>query len=410
MDMLPDKKIDADLVGEFSEVVDRGEKAETVLLAGHVILGAMSGSDVDRAGAGLGRDEVSEDQARSPIEERMLRLGALELGPFELDHFAVGEKARLLAEGLDEIFHHDEILRHALLRMCEIPPHVSEERMHRDPEVRRECPRCCRPDHHRGFSGEFAGDEGKLHEDCRIFHIHVLDLGLGESSLGAVAPLHRFLALVDKPFFDECRKDTDDVGLILGREREVGILPVTEDAEAAEGIPLDVDVLTGKGLGTAADLRSVEPAGLFHDLELDRETVAVPARDVGAFVARHRLAFQDEILQHLVQSRAHVDVSVGKGRPVVEYVAGRSLALALFDDLKIKRITLPFFEAGRLPRHEIAPHGELSVRKIQGRFVAGGAVWVAHKSGKNRKAASVAPAPIRVKGEARATRIRRALP
>ena len=61
--MLPDEEVDANFIGEFSEVIDRGEEPEPVLLPGEVILRSMAGSDVDRTRAGLGRDKIRQNEA-----------------------------------------------------------------------------------------------------------------------------------------------------------------------------------------------------------------------------------------------------------------------------------------------------------------------------------------------------------
>ena len=42
-----DELVDADFVGKVAIVVDRGEQAEVVLLAGNVVIGAVTGSDVE---------------------------------------------------------------------------------------------------------------------------------------------------------------------------------------------------------------------------------------------------------------------------------------------------------------------------------------------------------------------------
>ena len=59
-------------------------------------------------------------------------------------------------------------------------------------------------------------------------------------------------------------------------------------------------------------------ARFLHDLELDRQPVAIPARHVGRAKAGHRFRFHDEILEDLVQRRAHVDVAVRERRAVVQ--------------------------------------------------------------------------------------------
>jgi hypothetical protein len=51
---------------------------------------------------------------------------------------------------------------------------------------------------------------------------------------------------------------------------------------------------------------------------LDRQAVAIPARHERHIEPRHQLRADDQVLEHLVQQVAEVDVAVGIGRAVVE--------------------------------------------------------------------------------------------
>jgi hypothetical protein len=62
----------------------------------------------------------------------------------------------------------------------------------------------------------------------------VLHLRLGERRAAVDAPVHRLLALVDEPAFDERSERPRDVGLIAKAHRDVGVVPVAEDAQPLE--------------------------------------------------------------------------------------------------------------------------------------------------------------------------------
>ncbi len=115
-------------------------------------------------------------------------------------------------------------------------------------------------------------------------------------------------------------------------------------------------------------------------------------------MARHRLALEDEILQHLVQGGAHVDVAVGEGRSVVEDELRRSGGAALLDDAAVEAALLPAGAALGLSHDEIPPHRKGGVGEVQGRLVGGGAVGFAHGRAGGRKGASLASPLGRVKG------------
>ena len=83
-DMLADELGQTALGGELALGIDRRKDVEPVLAAGLVIVCAMTGGDVDRAGAGVVGDEEGVDDLRSAREEGMLREAAIERAAFEL--------------------------------------------------------------------------------------------------------------------------------------------------------------------------------------------------------------------------------------------------------------------------------------------------------------------------------------
>ena len=100
------------------------------------------------------------------------------------------------------------------------------------------------------------------------------------------------------------------------------MLPVAEDAEPLEFLGHDADEALGVGAAGAAEVRHAHlallRAELAVDLQLDRQAVAVVAGHVRRVEARHRPGLHDEVLEHLVQRRAEVDLSVGVRRTVVQ--------------------------------------------------------------------------------------------
>ena len=103
-------------------------------------------------------------------------------------------------------------------------------------------------------------------------------------------------------------------------------------------------------------------AQLLHDLVLDRQPVAVPARDVRGRKAPHRLVAQYGVFQNFVERRSDVHVAIGERRAVVqdEFRGARARLLNLF----IQPDFLPVLYAGGLALHEVAAHGEFGVGKV----------------------------------------------
>ena len=209
--------------------------------------------------------------------------------------------------------------------------------------------------------------QSKLHIDRRRGLFFILDLGFREGGLGAVAPENGALGTIDETFFQELSKGAHDVGLISWREREVGVLPVAEDAEALEGLALDVDELAGVGFRARADFRRGEVLGFLDDFELDGQAMAIPAGNVGRVEAGHGLGLHNEVLQHFVQRGAHVDVAIGKGRAVMQDELRASGGL--LHDALIKATRFPFGQALGLASNEIRLHGEIGLRQADGVFI-----------------------------------------
>ncbi len=101
--------------------------------------------------------------------------------------------------------------------------------------------------------------------------------------------------MIDRAALHHFSEDAEDVRLVGGIHREVGLLPIAEDAEAAERFPLDIDEAGGELGAAAADFGRFKACGLLHDLELDRQSVAVPAGDEGGVEAGHGLRFHDHV-------------------------------------------------------------------------------------------------------------------
>ena len=368
----------AAFVGELSVVVDRAENFEPILLADYVVVRTVTGSDVHRAGSGFGGDEGSKDDFGSAIEERMLGLMAFELGAFDLAEFFFKGEAGLLLEVGEEITGYDDCFAIGVFANG-----VDEALVHGDAEVGGKGPRSGGPDRDAGAAGNGIGRVGEVEidEDRGRLLVLIFHFGFRESGLGTVGPLDRFLRLIDAAFLDERREGADDIGLVVGVESEVRIVPITKDAEAFERVALGIDPSASEGFAAAADFGGLDVAGIvaLHHLEFDGQPVAIPTRDIGRFEARHGFGFHHEVLENLVQASAHVDVAIGKGRAVMEDEARGAFGLTLGDNSGIETFRIPLFESSRLPDRQVSLHGEICLGQEQGVFV-GFTFWSAHSA------------------------------
>ena len=111
---------------------------------------------------------------------------------------------------------------------------------------------------------------------------------------------------------------------ILVIHGQVGVVPVAQHSQALELVALDVNELGGVLTAKLAhlqlgDLILLGPQVLFH-LQLDRQAMAIPAWHVRGMKALHALDLEDEVLENLVEGMADMDMAIGVGRAVVQYI------------------------------------------------------------------------------------------
>ena len=155
-------------------------------------------------------------------------------------------------------------------------------------------------------------------------------------------------------------------------EREVGVVPIAQNAQALEALALQVDVLDGELVAELANLSRrglVELLGahLGLDLVLDRLAVAVPTGHVRGLITLHGLVAVDHVLGDLVHRVTQVDGAVGIGRTVVQDEL--LVALVLLEHELVHVVLLPALETLRLALRQGRPHGELGLGQVHGLLV-----------------------------------------
>ncbi len=181
------------------------------------------------------------------------------------------------------------------------------------------------------------------------------------------------LRLVDEALLGEGGELADDRRLVGRRHRQVGVLPLPEDAEPLELLTLDAHELLGIGAtglaeGQRRHLALLRPEVAVH-LQLDRQPVAVPAGPVRGVLPGGRPAAHDHVLQDLVEYGAQVDVPVGIRRPVVEDEA--RLSPPGGPDLAVEVVRLPLLQPAWLRLGEVGLHGEVRLGQVQRRSQVG---------------------------------------
>jgi len=353
-------------LGERPAPVHRREDLEAVFQADLVILVAVPRGDMDEAGALFERHVVGEDHGRTVPRERMGGDRPLEIAAAADAHNLRRRLAQLVGHPARELPGHDEKAPlHPDRGVLELGPHG-------DGAVCGERPGRRGPDEQGGAArpGERlldAGDGLERHVDRRRGVVVVLDLRLGEGGLAGRAPVDRLHPAVDVSVEVHPAEAADDGGLVGGVEREVRPLPVAEDAEPLELLPLDVDEPERVVARLLPEPRPVDLVlahlELLHQLVLDGKAVAVPAGDEGAVKPAHRLVLHDHVLEELVEGVPHMDVAVGVGGAVVE--DERPAALPVGQRLLVDPLPLPECEQLRLPQAQGRLHREGGSGKVQ---------------------------------------------
>ena len=274
------------------------------------------------------------------------------------------------AAGLHRLFKQrlgDEIA----LAVCRLDDNIALLRVQGDGEVAGQRPRRRRPDDDVGVPGlELALRvlQGELDVDGRAGIVLILDLGLGQRRLVLGAPVHGLQALVDIALAVHLAEDLDLLGLKGLVHGLIGMLPVAEDAEAAEAAHLTVDEVLCKGLTGVAELRDrhglVVELVLLDDGGFNGHAVVVPAGNIGRVIAAHRMGADDEVLERLIERVAHVDIAVGERRAVVQ--DERGLALVLFEHQAVDVDLVPVLQHARLALRQARAHREVRLRGDDG--------------------------------------------
>ena len=211
----------------------------------------------------------------------------------------------------------------------------------------------------------------ELDVDRGAVYILVFDLSLGKCGLTLSAPIYGLESLVDIPVLVHLAKHLDLSCLEGGSHGEIGMLPVAEHAQALELCHLNVHEVLSELMATATELGHRQllsvHLGLLDNSRLDGHTVVVPAGHIGGIVAAHCLGLDDKVLEYLVHRCSHVDISVGKGRSVMENERG--LALVSREELLVYFVFFRCLLHFGLSLGQIRSHRKLGLGKVKRRGI-----------------------------------------
>ena len=130
---------------------------------------------------------------------------------------------------------------------------------------------------------------------------------------------------------------------------------------------MQFNIFRGVLLTVFADFGFAHLLGFFaqfgHNLDLDRQTVTIPAGNIWSLKARHRFVLDDKILEHLVDDMAHVNIAVGIRRAVMQHIQRRIFTGG--HDFIVDRVLFPGLPLLRLALGQVRLHRKTGLRQIQ---------------------------------------------
>jgi len=339
-----------------------------------VVFVTMSGGGMDAAGARLQSDMLAEENNRVAFVE-----GVPAVFPRQRRCLEGGDNAAAQAGAIEERIL--QSLGNNQYPFFGVNRHIVELRMHGHCQVGGDGPGGGRPDDNIGFFAGKRRDGGRdivnnpePDKDRRRGMIGVFDLCLCQGGDTGRAPVHRFSSPVKAAVMGKFGQLGCGLTFVLIVHRQVGVVPVAEHAEPLELLLLDGDeflrivaALTahfqlGHGVLFRAEV-------LFH-LQFNRQSVAVPPRYIRGMETFHPFALEDQILENLVEGVTDMDMAVGIGRAVVQYIEGFGRPGCF--NLSVKVFFIPADKDFRLTLIQVGLHRKVGKRQIQGIFIVHG--------------------------------------
>ena len=357
------------LFGLASLVVYADQNADiVVILADLKVLDAVARCSVYAAGTALQCDVVAHDDRRKAIVQRVLGLHVLQLAAHESTNGLIfGDAGSLHGCG-------NQLGCHAVIFITHMYQCVLICRTNADCQVARNGPGSGCPDDEVDLLlvdaqlGKQTLVIGYLELDIdgitRI--VLVLDLSFCQCSVTVRTPVNRLQSLVHIATLCHLAEHLDLTSLILRLQGQIRIAVMSQASQTLELCHLILDMHHGKITAVLPQINRRNCA-IFHTdglhcLQLDGQSVGIPAGYVGSAETVHVLVLDDEILQHLVQRCTQMNLAVGIGRAVVENVTG--LALILGDHLFVQILGLPLLQSIRLTLGQVSTHGEICLGQI----------------------------------------------
>ena len=305
----------------------------------------------------------------------MLKAHQLKLRTLYRRQNSVVRRANALHYALNQVFRQDQRLA------VNLHQRIVELRRQRDSAVGRQGPRRGGPDNQRhrtvdvGYA-EFRQYRGFVYRverdiDRRRGFVVILHFRFRQRGTAVYAPVHRFGAFMQVAITNDFAQRADDVGFGFEVHGQVRMRPVAQHAETDKVFTLAIDLLGGIFAALSAEFGSgkflTRLAVFLLHFQLDRQTVAVPARNVRRVIARQSFGLNDNVFQNLVYRVTNMNAAIRIRRAIMQNEGFFAFFGCTNDAVQV--IIGPTRQHSRFAFGEVATHREPCFRQIQGRFI-----------------------------------------
>ena len=213
--------------------------------------------------------------------------------------------------------------------------------------------------------------EGELHVNRDGFLVLIFNLCFRKRRATVRTPVNRLEAFVQVSGINDLAKGADDVGFKFEVHGQVRVFPVTQNHQAFEIVALTINLLSRVFTTMLAELAGADLltdfANLSFNLQFDRQTMAVPTRNIRRIFTAQRLGLDDDVFQNLVNCVTDVNIAVRVRRAIMQNKFIPSCAC--FTDFAVQTNFFPARQHFRLTLCQISTHWKFCIRQVQCRFV-----------------------------------------
>ncbi len=206
------------------------------------------------------------------------------------------------------------------------------------------------------------------HVDGRGGFVIILNFRFRQRGTAVNAPVYRLRTFLQVTVADDFTQRTNDVGFSFEVHGQVRMRPVAQYAKTDKVFTLTINlgrcVFTALGAELSSGELLARLAVFLLYFQLDRQTVAVPARNVRRVIARESFGLHDNVFQNLINRVTNMNAAIRIRRAIMQNEGFFAFFGRTNDAVQV--IISPTRQHSRFALGEIAAHREPCFRQIQG--------------------------------------------